>query len=106
VTVGRAAEQVTLPQPYAGPWMARSFRSWEFRTLVGVSRDEMRSVLADWPDRSDSVATLAMNNALVNIGGYPHRAWDAWVRFSDSSPEEIHEVLERRRGSAKPDFGE
>jgi hypothetical protein len=85
------------------------FPEWEFRTLMGVTRDEMRRVLADWPHRSDPTANLAVNNALVNIWTYPHHAWDAWdawALFSDATPEEIHGVLQRWKSGANPDFGE
>jgi hypothetical protein len=74
------------------------FPEWEFQTLMGISRDEMRAVLAAWPDRSSQTAFLAVNNALNNIWGYPHEHLEAWVRVSDAPRDEVREVLDRWKG--------
>jgi hypothetical protein len=72
------------------------FPDWEFHTLMGLERTQVRDVLAEWPNtRSDKVAHLAINNALVNLMGYPHGRWDAWPQFSDSTQDELRALLER-----------
>ena len=58
------------------------FPDWEFYTLFGLTRDEIRDVLATWPDlpkvipdgydTAASVRTVAITNALANLLGYPH----------------------------------
>jgi len=80
------------------------FPDWEFHTLMGLDRDEVRTVLIEWPHPSDpQVAELAVNNALVNLGGYPHHRWDAWPEFSDASQAELEAVLSRWRGEPTSD---
>jgi hypothetical protein len=49
------------------------FDDWEFSTLMGMERNEMRTVLEAWPNPVDSdKQSVAVNNALVNLRGYPH----------------------------------
>jgi len=52
------------------------FPDWEFQTIFGVNRIEMRSVVEAWPDLSlqnrDHVA--AVSNAFNNLTGYPIKA--------------------------------
>src|SRR3954471_19325806 len=50
------------------------FPDWEFPTLFGLERDQVRRIVAAIPhidDSSEEVA-LAINNAMVNLFGYPH----------------------------------
>ena len=46
----------------------------EFHTLFGLHRDELRAVVARWPNVSDADedVALAINNSFVNLLGYPH----------------------------------
>jgi hypothetical protein len=50
------------------------FEDWEFQTLFGVNRDQVRTVLQRWPavDLSEENVFLAVNNTLANLLGYPH----------------------------------
>jgi hypothetical protein len=50
------------------------FEDWEFQTLFGANRDQVRAVLERWPavDLSEESVFLAVNNTLVNLLGYPH----------------------------------
>jgi hypothetical protein len=59
--------RICLRAAVDGPY----FGEWEFQTLMGVTRGEMRAVLAAWPSDSPEQA-LAVNNALNNLLGYPH----------------------------------
>lgn len=84
----RAAVQAACDEPF--------FDEAEFLTLMGLTRSEMRAVLERWPDDDpDHHRDQAVNNALVNLLGYPHREWDAWREFSDATPEDLARVYAR-----------
>ena len=77
------------------------FPDWEFETLFGLDRDEVRAVLARWLDSLTGDNTdLAVTNALNHLVGYPHDQWDAWHSYSDASPAEVEGVLRRWRQRA------
>jgi hypothetical protein len=77
------------------------FPDWEFHTLMGVDREEMRAVLAAWPDIRDAeIAALAIHSALVNLLGYPHNQWKAWRTFSDADEQELNRVFHRWRSAS------
>ena len=94
----RAALRASVEGPF--------FPDWEFQTLMGVERDEMRSVLDAWPQVTDAeIADLAINNAFNNLIGYPHDEWEAWARYSDANREELARVFSRwrsERGMSRP----
>ena len=50
------------------------FPEWEFHTLFGLTRSEIRAIADAWPnvDLTSSDVALAANNALNNLLGYPH----------------------------------
>jgi hypothetical protein len=74
------------------------FPDWEFQTLMGVDREEMRAAMGIWPERTDGVDTeLSVNNALVMLLGYPHGRWDAWPEYSEADRAELFRVYERWR---------
>lgn len=81
-------------RPSKGPF----FPDWEFQTLMGGERDEMRAVLDAWPNVSDGEnADVAINNAFNNLLGYPHDEWEAWAKYSDADPEELARTFTRWR---------
>lgn len=48
------------------------FEEWEFQTLFGLSRQDLRAVAKEWPANVDApMAELAVFNALNNLCGYP-----------------------------------
>jgi hypothetical protein len=49
------------------------FEDWEFGSLFGLERSEVRAVLARWPSVLVVETTwLAINNSIGNLLGYPH----------------------------------
>lgn len=59
------------------------FPDWEFHTLMGLSRDEMRAIADAWPsppiealmgyESPEHAQRVAVNNAANSlVGGYPH----------------------------------
>ena len=74
---------------------APMFPDWEFATLFGLERDEVRHVAREWPDVDDhdEMVVLAVNNSLGNLAGYPHGA--DLVKTVDATPEQLLDVLNR-----------
>jgi hypothetical protein len=71
------------------------FPEWEYQTLFGHSRAEMRRLLATWPEVNDAGELSAIVNALNNLLGYPHNDTEAWRRYVRSSKEEVAAVLSK-----------
>ena len=91
----RAIVQDCLGATVEGPF----FPDWEFRTLFGLTRDQVRHVLETWPETTDlEVQDVAVNNALNNLIGYPHSNWAAWREFTSVGPEEVARILNSWRG--------
>ncbi|MUM22003.1 hypothetical protein FZI91_09845 [Mycobacterium sp. CBMA271] len=80
------------------------FEDWEFETLMGFGRDEIRRIAESWPTAEDDRAQrIAVNNALNNLLSYPHNRWDVWHDYISSTPTEIAGVYERFLRNAKTD---
>ncbi len=70
------------------------FPDWEFRTLFGLEREEVASVLSAWPDTAnEEKARLAANGAIENLLGYPHNAseetWNTYIPVSEQALSEF-----------------
>jgi hypothetical protein len=58
------------------------FPDWEFATLFGISRLDMRAVAQEWPmNRADPTTEVAVFNALTNLVGYPHNMENELAEF-------------------------
>jgi hypothetical protein len=75
------------------------FPDWEFGTLMGVTRGEVRVVAEHWPTIAPGSSTVnaSVHGALANLLGYPHHEWEAWAAFSDAGEQELEQVLHRWR---------
>ncbi|MEY2563212.1 MAG: hypothetical protein QOH88_1405 [Verrucomicrobiota bacterium] len=78
------------------------FPDWEFHTLFGLHRDQVTRIVASISDIDDSSedTALAINNAMNNLIGYPHRQEAAWSQFISVSREEVSRVFTKWRGDA------
>lgn len=81
---------------YAGTF----FPDWEFETLFGVEREELKQILTAWPniDESDSRTMLSINNTFNNLLGYPHRKEKEWPKYITVSPHEVARIFSKWRG--------
>src|SRR5213594_874541 len=72
------------------------FPDWEFGTLFGLQRDGVRRITAAIPDIDDSSkeVSLAINNAMGNLIGYPHHQEAAWSQFISVPEEEVSRVVQ------------
>ena len=78
------------------------FPDWEFRTLFGLERDQVRRIATAIPDIDDSSeeVALAINNAMVHLTGYPHQKEAAWSQFISVPEDEVDRVFDKWRGDA------
>jgi hypothetical protein len=76
------------------------FPEWEFQTLFGLERSEVRTVLSAWPDVDESNETvrLAINSSLGNLVGYPHGCESHWSNFISASPADVSRIFTLWRG--------
>src|SRR3954462_5885611 len=60
------------------------FPEWEFGTIFGLERNEVRQVLLSWPDldEADESVVRAINNSFNNLLGYPAKnKQELWPKF-------------------------
>src|SRR5215470_2601534 len=76
------------------------FPDWEFSSLFGLSREELKTILASWPNLNevDESVVLAINNSLNNLIGYPHGMHDHWSEFVPVSARELHQIFMKWKG--------
>jgi hypothetical protein len=75
------------------------FEDWEFATLFGLERAEVKRIAEEWPkvDADDAIVARAVQNSLNNLLGYPH-GMDAELEATvPGSPAAIEEVLVKWR---------
>ena len=74
------------------------FPEWEFATLFGLERDEVRDVLLSWPEAADrDLQFNAVNNAFGDLLGYPHGRDDVWGDFIPVDREQLRDLFWRMR---------
>ena len=76
------------------------FPDWEFHTLFGLQRDEVRTIADAWPNlmASPEDIDLALNNSLNNLLGYPHREDAVWPQWISVDRRELDDLFSRIRG--------
>jgi hypothetical protein len=73
---------------------------WEFQTIFGIEVAQLVAVVEAWPniDDSDEVASLAINNSMNNLLGYPHGCHADWDKHMPIPLREIARVFQKWRG--------
>jgi hypothetical protein len=77
------------------------FPDWEFSTIFGLEREEVRKILSGWPelDESDKSVVVAINNSFNNLLGYPTRhKMEIWPNYISVSPWEIALLFDKWKG--------
>ena len=84
------------------------FPEWEFHTLFGLMRSEVRAIADAWPnvDLTGPDAALAVNDSLNNLLGYPHGQDGVWSQWISVGRSQIAELFTRLRGSAGESYFE
>lgn len=77
------------------------FPDWEFHSLFGCDRNEIRKIATAWPDIEDreSDAVLAVVNSLNSLLGYPHGMERQWQDFISASRGEVEALLRKCSGT-------
>jgi hypothetical protein len=78
------------------------FSDWEFHTLFGLERIEVRAIADAWPEPTASSGEVerAVDNSLNNLLGYPHKkdcVWSEWISVDRHQLEELFHRLRRLR---------
>jgi hypothetical protein len=77
------------------------FLDWEFKTLLGLDREDVRHDLLSWPtlDETDESTVLAINNSMNNLLGYPLREDEkAWPNFISVNRKELAIIFDKWKG--------
>ena len=78
------------------------FPDWEFATLMGVDRGTVQALADAWPTVSPSQENRdIVQNAMLNLVGYPHAAEDELESFVVGGADVIERVLRRFTGRAR-----
>ena len=75
------------------------FPDWEFHTLFGLRRAEVEAVVTAWPtiNDTDQNVSLAINNAMTNLLGYPHGRENDWPQYISVPPTEVRRIFDKWR---------
>lgn len=78
------------------------FPEWEFHTLFGLSREQVRRIADEWPLAvlPPGDVTLAVNNSLNMLLGYPHGRDEVWAEWISIDRAALSELFARLRGHA------
>ena len=81
------------------------FPEWEFQSLFGMRRSQVRAIADAWPQPAASLedVTQAVNNSLNNLLGYPHHmeaTWSQWISIDCQRLNELFNRLRGRRGES------
>lgn len=73
------------------------FEDWEFASLFGLERVEVRRIAGAWPDLDADLpeVSLAIQNSLVNLLGYPHTRKEKASAYVPGGSSAIEAVLAR-----------
>ena len=75
------------------------FPEWEFSTLFGLHREEVRSIANEWPRNSARTqdVILAINNSINHLLHYPHRKNNLRSDWIPVDHKELKDLLEKIR---------
>lgn len=102
------SDKTTLGQALRAAADGPFFPEWEFHTLFGLTRTEVRALADAWPtiDLTNPNIELAASTALNNLLGYPHGQDSAWFQWISVERRELDELLGRLQGSGNKSYFE
>ena len=76
------------------------FPDWEFHTLFGLHREQVRRIASEWPlpVLPPEDVELAVNNAINWLLSYPHRKHEIWADWISVDQNALNELFNRLRG--------
>jgi hypothetical protein len=84
----------------------RGHEDWsEFSAIFGLSHEQVTQLVRAWPHLdglpeevlADRGVEVAINNAMNNLLGYPHRCDDVWDQFISVPREELSRIFRKWR---------
>jgi hypothetical protein len=102
------ADKVLVGQALRAAADGPFFPEWEFHTLFGLMRSEIRAIADAWPnvDLTRADVVLAVNNSLNNLLGYPHGQDSAWSQWISGDRFKLGELFGRLRSSSNERYFE
>ena len=83
------------------------FPDWEFRTLMGIDRNQVRDILASWPENcSNEEVRIDVKSVIGSLLFYPHRQRDHLVEQLAISEKALVELLTRLKTPGYRDWFE
>lgn len=82
------------------------FPDWEFQTLFGLERKEVRQIADGWPLPMMDPQTViaAVNNSFNMLLGYPYRKDIEWSDWISVDRARVVELFNKLRGRRKESF--
>lgn len=79
------------------------FPEWEFQTLFGIYRLEMREIVETWDqiDKDSEKVRLAINDAFNNLLRYPHGEDKSWNRYISVPKETVAAIYSKWNGEGQ-----
>jgi hypothetical protein len=70
------------------------FPDWEFATLFGLAREEIKQILNQWPDVdiNNGLIKTAINSSFNNLTGYPINEEEKWPEFISVSRKKLIKI--------------
>lgn len=71
------------------------FPDWEFVTLFGFTKEEIKAILDKWPDvdMNNDLIKIAINNSFNNLTGYPINNEEKWSEFISVSRSKLKKYM-------------
>jgi len=90
-------EQQTVDECLKAAALGTFFPDWEFQTLFGVSREEVKAVAQKWPaiDKIDEIVGAAIVGSLGHLLGYPHGEEAQWGEYITVSADDVRQTLDK-----------
>lgn len=70
------------------------FPDWEFATLFGFTRQEIKAILDQWPDVdiNNDLIKIAISKSFNNLTGYPINNEERWPEFISVSRNKLIKI--------------
>ena len=97
-----AVEQEVVRQCLRAAVVGPFFPMGVFQTLFGLDHPRVADIaFATSIDDASPDVSHAINNAMNNLTGYPHKRQDVWSQYVSVSPEEVRRILNKWADSTR-----
>ncbi len=95
----RAQDEEVIRQCLRAAAEGPFFDDWEFSTLFGFEREEIRRIAERWPEWDDEIRQAdAVTSTLNNLLRYPRGRPDSWREYIAATPDEVARTEARWAG--------